>query len=310
MPPALEVWAEALANVSRSEKPSGTVRLGYTFPDANIIAGSTANSARYLVTWLSRRAACIWRQTNAHFSLFSQASNQDWRLFLSRTLDTPLDSSGMPSRAAQALISGQPEKISGAQRRKAAASKFFEDMTLTEMPDTVYWREQAIATGDMKSLQESVDPKITTEVLWDLFEHNFRFEMLALDRLLNPAAWSDVEQHEVRDALLRQVFFDDNGQAGGYYLFQGVPHENQGLAADDWRTRQIFVQNLWSVMTSWPRPPTFHLGLESNVLEADFLRFEKNVAGFYCQTFYNIFGRAANVPHRIKPLSSPASLSG
>lgn len=310
MPPALEVWAEALSNVARSEKPAGTVRLGYTFPDANIIAGSAANDARYLVTWLSRRAACMWRQTNAHFSLFSQASSQDWRSFLSRTLNTPLDSSGMPSPTAQALNNSQPEKISSAQRRKAAASKFFADMALTEMPDTVYWKEQAIATGDMKSLRESVDPTITTEVLWDLFEHNFRFELLALDRLLNPAAWSHVEQHEVRDALLRQVFFDDGGQVGGYYLFQGVPQENQGLAADNWQTRRIFVENLWRVMRAWPRPPTFNLGLGSNVLEAHFLRFESNVAQFYCQTFYNTFGRAANIPHRIKPLSSPVLLSG
>lgn len=314
MPPALPFWSAALASVGVGRQPgkqAGKMRLGYAFPDANVIAGSAANGGRYLVTWLSSRAACLWKQTNAHFLLFSDTMSQDWRSFLSRSLKIPLDSHGMPSSSAQAL---EAEGMTTAQRRKATASKFFADMALKDLPDTVYWQETAIVTGDIKSLQESLDPKITTEVLWELFEHNFRFEMLALDRMNLPRAWSHAEEHQVRDEKLRSVFFDENGRPGGSYLVEHVPDQNFGLAADNWEVRRLFVENLYCVMVAWPNPPVFplkwDLGMPPHSLEARFLQFEKDVARHYCQAFYDMFGRAANVPHALKASSSQPLLAG
>ena len=36
-----------------------------------------------------------------------------------------------------------------------------------------------------------IDDTTKGKILWDLYEHNFRFEFLALDRLLVPQIWSN-----------------------------------------------------------------------------------------------------------------------
>ena len=36
-----------------------------------------------------------------------------------------------------------------------------------------------------------LDPNITHEIIWELFEHNFQYELLALDMVAAPSQWVD-----------------------------------------------------------------------------------------------------------------------
>jgi hypothetical protein len=298
MPHAIPSWTTALANVDKTRLQKAT--LGYAFPDPNMIAGSS-NCSKYIVNWLACRAACIWRFTNEHCNLFEQAKSQDWRDFLSRSIERQLDDNGDPLPVTS--------ESTQAQVRKRKAAEFFSAVfPLKEKPETVFWHDHAILAGDPTRMQEDLTLEVTTEILWDLFEHNFRFELLALDRMIHTLEWGSSPAYIVRDNLLRGVFFDEDGDSDGAYVVSGIPDENYGLAANDWRKRHGFVETLRQVMLTWPRS---HL-LPQDVLSKDydsFLREEISVATFYCQTFYDVFGRAAVIPHRLYLLSSSTSHS-
>lgn len=164
------------------------------------------------------------------------------------------------------------------------------------MPSAVFWQEHSIAPAAM---EETLTDEIITEILWDLFEHNFCFELLALDRALVPDQWASMKFLD-RDALLRTVFFDCDEQPGGAYVVERLPLYNCGLAADDWLARRLFVDNLRVIMLLWPNATH---SLPCGPLEYDeneFLRQEQSIAAFYCQSFFNVFGRAAIVPHGLR----------
>ncbi|RDB15391.1 hypothetical protein Hypma_004633 [Hypsizygus marmoreus] len=278
MPVAIPAWAEALSSVKRSDSYKAPHKIGYAFPEANMIAGGENNRHKYLVTWLSRRAACIWRETAHYFVSTARASSQDWRDFLSRSLS----------------VGPTSTKLSIAQRRKRKAEAFFVQVGLTAMPSTVYWNAEALPVEQMLA------PSTTTAVLWDLCEHNFRFEVLALDHVLRANDWGSEQLYMGRDEVLRQAFFDNEGEPGGSYLVPSVPSQDFGLASSQLNVRRVFVDNLRQLMTSWPQAygKALPMGpaLEDNV---NFARFELAVASFYCQSFYDVFGHAASIPHSV-----------
>ncbi|RDB20396.1 hypothetical protein Hypma_012500 [Hypsizygus marmoreus] len=283
MPRSLAAWMHGLSSVSRSNTHHGRYKLGYAFPDANMIAGSSKHRNGLLITWLSRRTACIWREITRHFTGTSRASSQDWRDFLGHRLST--------SQASAPVTS--------AQRRRQRAYDFFAGVALLHVPQQVVWFHQHHPTD------QTLPSSTTTEVLWDLCEQNFQFELLALDRVLEPAAWRTQDDHFLaRDEVIRQVIFDPYGDPGGSYLIAGIPREDLGLASSDWNVRRSFVDNLRKVMITWPALQSCRVPsgtVPDN--EQAFLVFERNVTRFYCQSFYEVFGRAACLPHSIKPVS-------
>ncbi|KII96216.1 hypothetical protein PLICRDRAFT_170784 [Plicaturopsis crispa FD-325 SS-3] len=139
---------------------------------------------------------------------------------------------------------------------------------------------------------------IMREVVWDACEHSFRFELRALDRLAGEVEWDG--NPVGRDRMVAAVF-------GGSYTVDSVPNFNIGLLSDDMLIRMRSMEALRKIMKAWPDHPyeVKHLTYTEGMAEAfekgqglDLLRrCEKALAEFYCQTFYNWFGRPAIVPH-------------
>ena len=83
-----------------------------------------------------------------------------------------------------------------------------------------------------------------------------------------------------------------------------VPSRNRGLAADDLGERFPFIIALFLVVKSWrgDQPKIFEAS-EENVRNfsghAALSSFENLVAKYYCQQFFNYFGWAAQIPHRL-----------
>jgi hypothetical protein len=140
---------------------------------------------------------------------------------------------------------------------------------------------------------------IVREILWELYHLNFAYELLSLDRrACAKLDTSDDFQLMQRQSLITQCFPVDP------FLSRSIPDRNCGLAADDIEERLPFVLSLVRVMQSWKgdKPPVFNLAARSfqeisGSQEAT--GFEEAAAKYYCQQFFNYFGRAALVPHRL-----------
>ena len=81
-----------------------------------------------------------------------------------------------------------------------------------------------------------------------------------------------------------------------------IPSENLGLADDDFNKRFRFITALVFVMERWKgeKPDMLAGDLFNMQLSPDSAMVLENiVAKYYCQQFFNYFGRAAQVPHRL-----------
>jgi hypothetical protein len=176
--------------------------------------------------------------------------------------------------------------------RKLAAFRIFGASPLDKLHAEVQWRGFNIRFGTL--LHHSAI--LSQEILWDVFEHSFRFDLLALDMLLARVEWETnrIERME----CLRSVFPGE-----GSFLVDKIPDKNEGLGAEEWTHKIDFLNNLARVMKSWPGPPdcVFQSG-ETNEQNTDVL--EQKLAIYYCQTLYENFGRPPVLPRRI-PVSRP-----
>ena len=155
----------------------------------------------------------------------------------------------------------------------------------------------------MEGNSDNLTPAISAEILWNLFEQNFRLELRMVDQQVLPADWASQESAAVRDELVRRTFpEDDDG-----YIVGRLPETNVGLVAENWRDRARSVEALRVLITGWPGPDAQALASMSvfdgsgnlTTTRGHFERMEEMVVGLYCQTFFDYFGRAPSTPHRI-----------
>jgi len=139
--------------------------------------------------------------------------------------------------------------------------------------------------------------KVVREILWELYELNFIHELQSLDcracQNLDPSSASQLFD---RQTLISQCFPTNS------FRHVSIPTENCGLADDDLDKRFRFVTGLVFVMNSWKgdKPAILAGDLSDLQLTPDgATKLEKVVATYYCQQFFNYFGRAAQVPHRL-----------
>lgn len=184
---------------------------------------------------------------------------------------------------------------------------------LSHPPNSIFWHEKTIMLGSQEELEAQLTPTITGEILWELYELNFRFELLTLDRTVAPSMWGALgkrtaeEQMAQRDIAVRRVFPLD-GFVISSYLVEKIPNRNLGLAADDWKERAAYIFTLSTLMQSWEGCPSSIKYAAEVMVEARVEALEGEVTKFYCQTFFDYFGRAPILPHRL-PLTPSTSLS-
>lgn len=299
-PLAISAWTTALANVDRdksrlSTKPTKEIH-GYRFPEPGLIAYAEQRLDRYVINWLHLRAAVQHRVYLHIDSDPSQipvgCSNEDWRAILNASygeLDFTIeDGQSNLSEISHHPPSSRRDAASSDNRRELIKGMF--GVYPSDSPVTqVSWREQIIRSGQVALL----NPVILQEIVWDLCEHNFRADLVALDRLLVPQAWTTDSMS--RDRLLKSVF-----PGGDSYICTSIPATACGIASLDWRERRCFIGNLASLMVLWPGAPS-ELGeyRERTQTEVSFFRVERLITLFYCQTVFDRFGRPAILPYRI-----------
>jgi len=143
--------------------------MAYFFPHpASFVRGDLAeHKERYICNWLVSRSAWI---TCLLASDASPVPLRSWHDFLN-------------------LIPATFASSHSGQQLQASADIFGPSFIKTthEEPSEVQFRDLTLNLASLGTLNRTTKGKI----VWDLYEHNFQFELVALDRLLCPQIWSD-----------------------------------------------------------------------------------------------------------------------
>jgi hypothetical protein len=247
--------------------------------DTKAKAADTKAKVQYIEPWLRLRDTWLMRLAKEPSLAIS---NQHWRTFLTANLNAPADKQTKAAnriRSTLDLIIPKSDTYSGVKLRTPS--------------DPLVWQDKEYPPGEL--LPENV----IRQILWELYELNFIRELVSLDRrACTELDLSDTAQLLDRQTQITRCFPLDSFQ------HITIPSRNRGLAADDLGERFRFITALFLVMKSWRgvQPKIFEAA-EENVHnfsgQAALSSFENLVAKYYCQQFFNYFGRAAQIPHRL-----------
>ena len=300
-PFSIPAWSAGLQAVDQSpsrllEASKSFTHYGhYTFPDPGLFitpvadkkgvdkkAGDKKAPIQYIEPWLRLRDTWLMRLAKEPSLAIS---NQHWRTFLAADLNTPAIANSQTKAANRLrntldLIIPQSDTYSGVKMRKTSKDPFV-------------WQDKDYPPG-------ALPPEtVIRQILWELYELNFIHELLSLDR----RACAELDLSDTAQLLDRQTKISRCFPIESFYHVT-VPSRNRGLAADDLGERFPFIIALFLVVKSWrgDQPKIFEAS-EENVRNfsghAALSSFENLVAKYYCQQFFNYFGRAAQIPHRL-----------
>jgi len=176
-----------------------------------------------------------------------------------------------------------------------------EFSTPPSLPGKLEWRGKEVVLENNGSFSQDV----TREILWELYELNFRSDLIALDSKIVMST-IDADQLLHRQSLMCECF--PQGYGMDCSLFNIIfTRENDGFAGNSIICRKKSVLTLARLMKMWSvdnLPPTITMLLavaESSDLNGDqACQLETAVAAYYCQTFYNVRHHAPITPHRLK----------
>jgi hypothetical protein len=252
----------------------------YAFPDPGLFVSPAkdARKAKLIEAWLRSRDAWITCVTQEG-SLAMNA--QVWRDFLN------IDSSA----------SGATDKDTKSARRRQLAQDLLK-ATFSSNPGMVprctvgepfVWQGCNYHPGDLPP------QNVVRQILWELYELNFTQEFVSLDRrACANLDLSDKERLYERQSLISKCFLSNALNVAP------ISDYNCGLAAEAIRDRLPYLQCMVQIMSAWKgtKPAIFGVAHHS-LLDEQATELEEATTKYYCQQFYNYFGRAAQIPHRL-----------
>jgi hypothetical protein len=206
-------------------------------------------------------------------------SNQNWRTFLSTDINAPEKGETKAARRRQESLA----------LLLPNSTMYPEVKTRSGLMGPVVWRGKEYPSGVLPP------ENVVREVLWELYEVNFIHELQSLDRrACANLDFSSADQLFDRQVEISQCFHTSS------FRHVPIPSENLGLADDDFDKRFRFIIELVRVMKSWKgEKPAVLDGDFSNLSRNTVMEVENIAAKYYCQQFFNYFGRAAQIPHRL-----------
>ncbi|KAJ7252242.1 hypothetical protein C8J57DRAFT_1520081 [Mycena rebaudengoi] len=260
MPASIPAWAAGLLKVKVSNPPPGSASdKSYVYPEPALLASAEDPARRQLIMH--------------HFQL----------------LHHPL---------LHALIGGKLPLLSSNEWREILAGRLFDNnvpvtMTKGKVKPTrakiPHHRKEDATTPAVINNHEYVDLNRAKEMIWEVAETNFRFELLALDARAS---------QQSRPEECRKCF------PGEVLMGMAIDESKAGFAAPNLLDRHPYIIRLARLMCGWktaPRPVIITtVDMRPEWPEADQQRLEFAVAEYYTQSFWDLFGRAAVVPMRLE----------
>ncbi len=239
---------------------------------------------RYIENWVRARSSWFWVLTH-HALLPSFDSEapldlralrlQEWRDYLNMGEECEADMASKTTLSAD---------------RKRAIFAFFQKAFGTDL-----LFDRSVVLEWFGSLWSPDSVEQTRQIMWELSEVEFRYELLALD--CHFVSYADkVEQRPMLEGLRRamiQSIFADRPP-----ILTALPTENVGLAAADILKRAASLEALRQLMSRWPSVPDSIKNVQA-LTEMDssaLSRAEALICKYYVQTFWETAGRAATIP--------------
>jgi hypothetical protein len=251
----------------------------YTFPDPGLFI-HTATAVKYIESWLRVRDTWFMRVAKEPSLALS---NQSWRTFLSIDNCNTVVGKGETKAARRRqevldIILPNPDMYPGVEKRSS-------------LMGPIVWQGREYPSGVLPP------ENVVREILWELYEVNFIQELQSLDR----RACQDLDLSDAAQLFDRQIEISQCFHTSSFRHVP-IPSDNIGLADNDFDKRFKFITPLVFVMNKWKgdKPAILAGDLSKLELSPDAaMELEKVVAKYYCQQFFNYFGRAAQVPHRL-----------
>ncbi|KAJ8085059.1 hypothetical protein PM082_003838 [Marasmius tenuissimus] len=296
MPKSLPAWkaaSEAIGSSFEDKMPSlPGLDDGYAVPDPNIIVGGLNETAkvRYVTTTLKLRPLLLYRLRSPTFRPYR---TREWRGAVGIEAH-PLKGDSRTGKRRVKMIEVLKECLASGNLEV----KFdFDD--LSSVP--VEWKGQ-------RYVQDSMPPtSVVQEFLCELFEINFRYELVALDRLVNTTTMSKGEREQ---EVLGTIPYFNSSLIPQWSSYPETGCGREGLASESISMRRATLLGLFKVMEGWnggkyamPRPLVEGMDVlkywEREATEQELFQYEKGLAHHYVSSFSSVFGRAPLLPHKL-----------
>ena len=139
--------------------------------------------------------------------------------------------------------------------------------------------------NEVVSLNHPLDPWTVQPIFWELYKLNFRFEFLALNAYLTCSQNKTPQNHQ---NLIKKCF------PGHSLLVPDINYSIDGLTATNWKHRIPYLLEFWKVLKTWAGCLEALKSIvpknEGDYAEEETLTLECQLAQFYPQSFFNMFG--------------------
>jgi hypothetical protein len=295
---AIPAWSKGLASVTEDTARDQKARKiqYYVFPDPGLILGATNNrkAAIYLTNWMRFRLTWIWQSIRNVDGLLMSA--QLWRDVLYHGLGTGNAKLGAKSHAR---ISKMVHFVDGRLNSEGLLD-FPTPGPSTSPLDPPLKVAELMWRGEKVALDSDGMPAthIVAEVIWELYELGFRFDLVSLDRQLAGRLRTTTEDVLARQHSIVACFPMEDGD-------DIIPwaSANRGLGDPYLERRRPYILALARLMKDWlhqDRLPAYVVEMLDEKMDHVRLRkFEESVTQYYCHISYLVLGRAAITPHRL-----------
>lgn len=290
MPPPSIQWSAARQRVNQNATLKTDVskaHAGLMYPDpAYFVACDPRVRSAAIAAWLSIRASRCGQMAYPEHQQMPVVSATTWRRFFQIWIRRP---TALPSMTVTDAVHDEAT---------AAARRMFGDDMIALMRNTsheVFWNSEPIAVVD--GVAQNLEPQIIRQIHWELLELNWRYELMALDKVAAPHQWAgeDIANKRVDTILL--VF----SPFPSFILTDGpFPTEQTSASAASHIDRLPALKALRRVMVDWKgctsliKIAQVHELLTTECPEAALL--EEHTMDFYCQTFFEYFHRPPILP--------------
>ncbi|KAJ8508482.1 hypothetical protein ONZ45_g9252 [Pleurotus djamor] len=303
VPPMMSTWQPALNQVVRKPKHvHHTFKMGdqgFPFPDifnfipANDEKMAIIRASSAFVTWVTFQSALVHRITESDPTNIRLTSKQ-WKEAL-------LAAAHRAGQLNPLESSKHGQKLTAMMEQLKAWSKA-QGVRLRTLEAEAKWGSETLSVGTLPNEETA------REILWEINELNWRFELSALDSYMHQPT-DDLDDD--RDSAVRMCMPGwKHTVPGGDITTVSCANANTGLSASSTRIRRIYVLNLARLMKTWkdaPAPMLEYLKKEETaekeedekkerLTDSEIELLEGVCARSYCQSFFNRFARAPHVP--------------
>lgn len=274
---------------------------GYVYPPGRMFL-QTDNYAQYGVAWAAVCPMWIGEVTLAFDSMARDRAPkaQTWRelcLAITRQwMPESLRSAGDVAEHRAHTKPAKPAMQRRAQKAKAAAAEAFSTLSsFGDMPPSLTYNGAAIVHDGRVTISKDA----VRLILWELWELNFRAEVLVVDRFKGSKKWE--EDADNRHARVIRIF--PGGTLLPSMLFlshsESLGSVDPLSEVDTYHTQWMYF---WDILADWPEAKGNEIFVKvDGSPHPRFSRAEVENACtlLYCQAFFDLFGRAPSTPRSL-----------